>query len=77
MYTLTTAKAITDKGKEITVYGIQNGIESYDGISADKEEVEKLCKLFNEKDLDCIHFRDAVEDFVVGKAFCIPEEKDL
>ena len=77
MYTLTTTEAIAEKGKSITVYGIQNGLEAFDGISDDKGEVEELCRLFNELELDSVHFKDAVDDFIVGKAFCIRGEKDL
>lgn len=76
MYTLTKTEILADN-KETTVYGIKNGREEYRDISTDKREVEALCDLFNESELDELHFKDAVEDFIVGKAFCIHGEKDL
>lgn len=37
-------------------------------ISPDRERVEELVRLFNDEDLDPVHFSQAVEDFLLEGA---------
>lgn len=56
-----------------TAYGIAAAVEqdeclvvlqSFSDVCAESEGLEKLARLCNDLDLDCIHFQDVVEDFI-------------
>ena len=63
MYTLTEEK-VTVYGLELTVYGIKSQNMRHDRISCHKDEVQRLCKIFNEADVAECHFEDILEDYL-------------
>ncbi len=64
MYTLTEEKKILEE-QEYVAYGIRYNSEyCIDDVSADKEAVKRLVANCNKYELDPVHLRDVVEDFL-------------
>ena len=63
MYTLTENK-VTVYGTELTVYGMKSENLSFDKISCNKDEVQRLCKIFNTMDVAECHFEDIISEYL-------------
>ena len=65
MYKVTETIIKTNENTEIITYGIKSKHYSFKDLSCDKNKVEQLCKLCNDKKLDECHISDVIEDFLV------------
>lgn len=67
MYTLTEENKILEE-QEYTAYGIRYDDEYIiNDVSEDKEAVRRLVADCNKYELDPVHLRDVVEDFLAGE----------
>ena len=65
MLTLNKATIIDEDGNAIESYGITCGEREIKDISTNKQKVENLIHLCNEKKLSPIHLDDIIDDFLV------------
>ena len=63
MYT-TTKTNVTCEGKEYATYGIKSENVTFDSVFCDKETAETFCRVCNELNLDEMHIKDVIEDFL-------------
>ncbi|MCC8131881.1 MAG: DUF6514 family protein [Oscillospiraceae bacterium] len=62
-YKVTLCKGLSTYG--IIATGSDGVIDEIPDISADREAVYELAELMNREQLSLVHFRDAIEDFLV------------
>lgn len=73
MYKTVSIVKIANSGKSIKFYGIKSNKTYYPDLSSDKEEVDKLCRLCNELQIDDKQIQYVIDDFLNSKSRLAPE----
>ncbi len=65
MYKVTETVIKAEDDTSRITYGIKSENFSFNDLSCDKNKIEKLCQMCNDKDLNECHISDIIQDFLV------------